>query len=66
MAKNTTANPVASTVHTPAPAVGPAAQTWPPDEYTGIGGSYTRNPTTGVRTPVSPLAPAAGTDTAAA
>ena len=29
---------------------------WPPDEYTGIGGCYVRDPVTGVRTP-EPAAP---------
>lgn len=50
--------PPATTVHTYAPP--------PRDEYTGIGGSYTRDPVTGVRTRVLPEAPDTGTDTAAA
>ena len=50
----------------PAQPAPPASIDWPPDQYTGIGGSYTRHPATGVRTPVLPTAPATGTDTAAA
>lgn len=38
----------------------------PRDEFTGIGGTYTRDPLTGVRTRVLPAAPADGADTAAA
>jgi len=32
----------------------------PRDQYTGKGGTYTRDPATGERTPVTPVAPAAG------
>jgi len=32
----------------------------PRDQYTGKGGTYTRDPDTGQRTPVTPVAPAAG------
>lgn len=52
----------AATVHTSAQQPTPR----PRDEYTGIGGSYLRDPVTGVRTRVPPAASAAGTDTAAA
>ena len=38
----------------------------PRDAYTGQGGSYTRDPATGERTPVPPVAPAAGDDTTTA
>lgn len=38
----------------------------PRDEFTGIGGSYLRDPVTGVRTRVPPEAPASGDGTAAA
>lgn len=27
---------------------------WPPDQYTGIGGSYVRDPLTGLRRPADP------------
>ena len=37
----------------------------PRDEYTGKGGTYTRDPATGQRTPVKPAAPTAGADTPA-
>ena len=36
------------------------------DEFTGLGGTYTRDPVTGKRTPVKPAAPVAGDDTTAA
>lgn len=52
-----------------APAVQTSAQdnaTWPPDQYTGLGGTYLRDPVTGVRTPVPSAAPAAGEGTQAA
>lgn len=29
---------------------------WPPDEFTGKGGSYVRDPLTGVRSPAQPVA----------
>ena len=54
---------VAST--TPAASAVPVGG-WPPDEFTGIGGTYIRDPVTGVRTRVPPEAPAQGEDTAAA
>lgn len=38
----------------------------PRDEHTGKGGTYTRDPATGLRTPVKPAAPAEGEDTATA
>lgn len=39
----------------------------PRDEYTGVAGTYTRDPETGVRTPVQPEAdPAPGDDPTAA
>lgn len=53
-------------VQTPAPAAPSATQTWPPDQYTGLGGTYMRDPITGVRTPVPPAAPATGEDPQAA
>lgn len=47
-------------VHTSAPPATAAAQaTRPRDAYTGHGGTYLRNPVTGVRTPVPPEAPEA-------
>lgn len=55
-------SPTATAVHTSAQPTAPR----PRDEYTGIGGNYTRDPVTGKRTRVPPEAPAAGTDTAAA
>lgn len=38
----------------------------PRDAHTGKGGTYTRDPVTGQRTPVQPVASATGGDTAAA
>jgi hypothetical protein len=38
----------------------------PRDQYTGKGGTYQRDPVTGERTPVTPVAPAAGDDAPAA
>ena len=61
------AGAVASTSDAPVtPTVHPEAG-WPPDEFTGIGGTYVRDPVTGVRTPVKPEAPVApDSDTPAA
>lgn len=42
----------------PTKSAAPAVQVWPPDQYTGIGGTYIRDPITGVRTPVKPEATA--------
>ena len=50
-AASTSDAPVTPTVH---PEGG-----WPPDEFTGIGGTYVRDPVTGVRTPVKSEAPVA-------
>lgn len=38
----------------------------PRDQYTGKGGTYHRDPVTGERTPVTPVAPATGDDAPAA
>lgn len=59
-----TAGAAASTSGTPATPVHTCAH--PRDEFTGQGGSYIRDPATGVRTRVPPEAPAEGSDTAAA
>lgn len=62
-ASDTTAPSTDSNVHARAQA--PAAS-HPRDKFTGLGGSYMRDPETGVRTRVPPEAPAEGEDTAAA
>lgn len=62
-ASDTTEPSTDSTVHARAQA--PAAS-HPRDEFTGLGGSYMRDPVSGVRTRVPPEAPAEGEDTAAA
>ena len=41
----------------PVPMAEPAGG-WPADEFTGIGGSYVRDPFTGIRSRVAPDAPA--------
>ena len=51
--------PKANPLHQPTPRR-------PRDEHTGMGGTYTRDPETGQRTPVKPAAPADGEDTATA
>lgn len=71
MSKQRPAAPAAAGAAASAPqaSTAPAVHTYAPhprDEFTGLGGSYLRDPVTGVRTRVPPEAPAAGTDTAAA
>lgn len=47
--------PAAGDVQASAPPTAPTD--WPPDEFTGLGGDYVRDPVTGVRTRVPPPAP---------
>ena len=51
----TTDNSAATTnVHTSAQPAHPPMVDYPPDEYTGLGGEYVRDPVTGIRTRATP------------
>lgn len=61
------AAPASTPVHTSAQTTKPAkpahhqpSQRRPRDEFTGMGGTYQRDPTTGVRVPVTPTQAPAG------
>lgn len=53
-AATTDTSAATTNVHTSAPPAHPPTADYPPDEYTGLGGEYVRDPVTGIRTRATP------------